>query len=216
MSQQYSVPQNIEVEDKILGPFTLKQFLYMIGGGMSVYLLFLIVAPISFTLFTVIALPISLITLALVFVKIGERPFITFIGYFITFTNEPKIKTWQKSTRIKSIMVQSREEAAQGKKDIAKRTKEGLVRSRLEELAMIVDTKGWSGGESVVSKDRVISAPNVLSTVKMTIKDTEPLDDVFEDLEMAMENLQAPAEKKIEDDEFKDLAINLSNLLSKK
>jgi len=30
---QFNVPQFIETEDKLIGPFTLKQFLYLAAGG---------------------------------------------------------------------------------------------------------------------------------------------------------------------------------------
>lgn len=37
---QFQVPQYIEVEDKIVGPLTLKQFLYLGGAGGIAYILF--------------------------------------------------------------------------------------------------------------------------------------------------------------------------------
>ena len=40
MPDQYKIPQNIDVEDKILGPFTLKQFLYIMVGGILIYVFF--------------------------------------------------------------------------------------------------------------------------------------------------------------------------------
>jgi len=47
---QFQVPQFIEVEDKIFGPLTFKQFVYMAGGAGLAYLLwrvlpFLLAAP---------------------------------------------------------------------------------------------------------------------------------------------------------------------------
>jgi len=41
---QYQVPQFIEIEDKIFGPLTLKQFLYLAGGG-GLCLLFFTLLP---------------------------------------------------------------------------------------------------------------------------------------------------------------------------
>ena len=37
---QFSVPQFVEVEDKIIGPLTLKQFLVLLGGGFVVFVLY--------------------------------------------------------------------------------------------------------------------------------------------------------------------------------
>ena len=92
---QYKIPQNLDIEDKILGPFTLKQFLYMIVGGVSIYILFNILVPISFMAFLIPAIPIALVTLAFVFVKINERPFAEFIIYFLEFAKDAKLKRWQ-------------------------------------------------------------------------------------------------------------------------
>jgi len=216
MSDEYKIPQQIEIEDKILGPFTLRQFLYMIVGGVTVYILFLIVGQINIVLFFTIAFPIALLTLGLVFIKINERPFAMFLGYFLAFMIEPRIRIWEKSTRVKKIMVQSKTESEQSKREVARRTKKGLVRSRLEELAMIVDTKGWGGEEEELGmKERVASSVEVMSVTKTTLKEDEPLEDVFADLEEAMENITAEADKRSEG-EFDDLAANLSGLISKK
>jgi len=218
MPGEYKIPKNIEIEDKILGPFTLRQFLYMIGGGVVVYFLFLTLGQINLSLFIIIVLPIILLDLALVFVRINERSFLAFLGYFSIYLLEPKVRTWQKSTRIKRIMIQSETESEQSKREVVRRTKKGRLRSRLAELAMIVDTKGWSREtEDVEMKGRVTSAMETTPTVKVTLeKKKEALEDVFADLEAAMERVTAEAEKKAEEKELKELAERLSGLIAKR
>lgn len=73
---RYRVPQFIEIEDKIFGPLTWKQFLYVGGGfGMAVALFF--AAP--FWLFVIVGLPIAGLAGALAFYPMYGRPFSIFL-----------------------------------------------------------------------------------------------------------------------------------------
>ena len=90
---QFNVPQFIEVEDKIIGPFTLKQFLY-IGGGAG--LLFIIWFFLKLGLFIAIAIPVGLFCGALAFYKVNGRPFISFLGSLIKYLRKPKLYLWRK------------------------------------------------------------------------------------------------------------------------
>ena len=57
---QFQVPQGIDMEDKIVGPLTLIQFLYLLVGGVIDYLLFLNLKG-NF-IFWILALPITIFT----------------------------------------------------------------------------------------------------------------------------------------------------------
>ena len=69
---RYSVPQFIDIEDKIFGPFTFKQFLYLAGGGGMSFLLWKLL-PHFFAV--ILILPIAGLSLALTFYKVNEKPF---------------------------------------------------------------------------------------------------------------------------------------------
>jgi hypothetical protein len=71
---QYKIPQNVDVEDKIFGPFSLRQFTWMVVGGFLTFVLYLLLAGTSFFLFFIAALPVVLVFGALAFLKINERP----------------------------------------------------------------------------------------------------------------------------------------------
>ncbi|MEA2113729.1 MAG: PrgI family protein [Patescibacteria group bacterium] len=90
---QFQVPQFIDIEDKIIGPLTLKQFLYLMGGLMVLAFLWLYL---ELGLFIIIAIPVLLLCLALAFYKINGRPFIYFLGAFITYFTKPKLYLWRK------------------------------------------------------------------------------------------------------------------------
>lgn len=90
---QFRVPQFIEVEDKIFGPFTFKQFLYLVGGlGLSYLLQRLL--PIYIAVLLII--PIILLSLALAFYKINNKPFIFILESFVKYTLSNKLYIWKK------------------------------------------------------------------------------------------------------------------------
>ncbi len=213
MSQDYKIPQNIDVEDKIFGPFTLRQFLYILAGGTIIYLLFLTLGT-NINLFAMASGPVFILTVALVFVKVNDRPFLIFLGYFSSYLGESKLKKWDKATRIKMTMVQSEEETEQSRANIAISTKTGIVRSRLTQLATIVDTQGWSVGDNIEGGGRFISATNATLDAQASRSEGK-LVDMFGDLEEAFEEVSASAPTRATPEDFSDLAANLSRLLSK-
>ncbi|MBI2448264.1 PrgI family protein [Candidatus Microgenomates bacterium] len=208
MQDNYKIPQNIDIEDKIFGPFTLKQFLYMVGGGAITYVLYLAIASTNFLLFIILALPVVTLSFALIFVKINERPFLDFLLFFTAFTIEPKIKTWQKSVRVKNMVTQSVVESEESKKGIARQAASGIIESRLAELATIMDTHGAVGGS--ISPDRIVGVANA-PVADANIE--EDLEDVFSDLEQALENVTVTPR---ETTDFRDLAASLSGVIAKK
>lgn len=89
----FQVPQYLEVEDKIIGPFTLKQFIILLIGGGIIFLLYNLL---TFSVFIIIAMPIALFTLLLAFYKIGHQKFTQFVANFLNFISKPNIYTWKK------------------------------------------------------------------------------------------------------------------------
>ncbi len=90
---QYKVPQYIEVEDKLFGPFTLKQFSYMMGGFGLTIILWRTFADSSWLL--LILAPVIGFTLALTFLKPNGKPFIYTLQNFVYFMIRPKKLFWR-------------------------------------------------------------------------------------------------------------------------
>ncbi len=93
---RFEVPQFIEVEDKIIGPLTWKQFVYLAGGAGIVIVLFITV-PIIF--FALIGIPIGALAVFLAFHKVNNRPFSIFLESFIHFTTNNKLYLWRKGAQ---------------------------------------------------------------------------------------------------------------------
>jgi len=94
---KYQVPQFIEVEDKIFGPLTLKQFLYIAGGAAFGFIIWSVI-PVKF-IAIIVALPVVIFFLALAFYKVNERPFITLVESAIKYTLGTKRYIWHKTEK---------------------------------------------------------------------------------------------------------------------
>lgn len=93
---RFQVPQFIEVEDKIFGPLTFKQFIY-VGGGAGIAAVLFILLPNLLAFF--ISAPIVIFALALAFFKVNEKPFIHVAEAFFKYTFGSKLYIWKKEER---------------------------------------------------------------------------------------------------------------------
>jgi hypothetical protein len=89
---RYQVPQFIEVEDKIFGPLTLKQFIYLAGGG-GLCLIFFTLLPIYVAV--VLAIPIVAFAAALAFYEVNGRPFIVVLEHGFSYLFGKKLYLWK-------------------------------------------------------------------------------------------------------------------------
>lgn len=92
---RFEVPQFIDIEDKIFGPLTFKQFIYVAGGGGLCYGVYRLL-PIYFAIPLILA--IALLAWALAFYKINNQPFIKIGQAFVVFLTKNKLYVWQKQT----------------------------------------------------------------------------------------------------------------------
>jgi hypothetical protein len=93
---QFQVPQFIEVEDKIFGPLTFKQFIYIAGGAGGSYLLWRML-PVF------LAGPLIIIVggsaAALAFFQFNGRPFIVAVEHAFFFLIHSKLYLWNNAKK---------------------------------------------------------------------------------------------------------------------
>lgn len=143
---QYKVPQNVESEDKILGPLSLKQFIYaMIGVGWGL-LTFAILGKVI-VLWLIVGLPVTLALLALGLYQREDQPLETYLLAVFSFIGRPKVRLWEKEPVAEVFKLQP----PPPKPEIAHRDPRE-VRGQLSKLANIVDTRGWSSKEASVQE----------------------------------------------------------------
>lgn len=94
---QFEVPQFIEIEDKIFGPFTWRQFLYLGGGGGMCVVLFL---TLPFFLIVIPVTLIGLLTAALAFYPVNNRPFSHFLEAIYNHYKRDRLYLWQQKREI--------------------------------------------------------------------------------------------------------------------
>jgi len=96
---QYKVPQNIDLEDRIVGPFTMRQFIYMLAGGAVIYgwwnFANSYTQPPPMAIFLPLAAPLGFLTLCFTLIKINDRPFEVFFLSLLRFLFSPKRRMWQ-------------------------------------------------------------------------------------------------------------------------
>jgi hypothetical protein len=92
---KFRVPQFIDIEDKIIGPFTLKQFGYIVGAGGISFIIWTFV-PHIIAVFLII--PTAGLFLALAFVKYNNRSFGEFLESAFVYYTGAKVYTWKQPT----------------------------------------------------------------------------------------------------------------------
>jgi cellulose synthase/poly-beta-1,6-N-acetylglucosamine synthase-like glycosyltransferase len=136
---RYQVPQFIEVEDKLFGPLTLKQFIYLAGGAGLAVVFYLLIKPL-FLSFIFIA-PVIGFACALAFLRINNRPFISVLESAFMFVINPKLYIWKHEQ--KPVAQAQKEEPALAVSQLSP----SISNSKLKDLTWNLDTKGTATGK---------------------------------------------------------------------
>ena len=93
---QFTVPQFIEHESKLMGPFTVKQFVYLgVAGIICIFIFF--IAPMTIFLLSVVFL--GGIALSLAVIKIRGKNLPTVLSYLLKFNVSPKTYVWRNNDK---------------------------------------------------------------------------------------------------------------------
>lgn len=136
---QYKVPQDVEADDKLLGPFSFRQFVYlMIAAGLCfvAFLLFqifplLVIIPIPFIFFLgILALPLK-----------KDQPMETYLSAVVDFYLKPQKRIWMPGQSDTTITITAPKTVEENRtKDLSQEE----AGRRLSFLANIVDTEGYA------------------------------------------------------------------------
>lgn len=128
---RFQVPQFIEIENKIVGPLTIKQFIYLAGGGGMIFLSY---KYIPFLLALPIMGFILALSLALAFYKVNSLSFIDILEAGIKFYIKNKLYIWKREERKTEVKINTKE--ADPSVYVPK-----LSESKLKELSWALDIK---------------------------------------------------------------------------
>lgn len=136
---QFPVPQFTEVEDKIIGPLTIKQFGIVFGAGIIVFLIYTVSGK-SLIAGIVALVLIGLPALGIAFAKINGRPLYKSFSYMLEFVFSQKLLIFHKeinshnnSARVKNAEVKSATQTADADSALPKETTENRIK-KIHEL----------------------------------------------------------------------------------
>lgn len=138
---RYQVPQFIEVEDKIFGPFTFKQFVYLVGG---LGVCFIVYKVLPFFLGLPIMLVAMGISASLAFYKVNNRPLIDTLEAAFKYTFTKHLYIWKKKDKYPEKSIAEDILEAKGSRLYVPKVSE----SKLKDLAWSLDIN-----ETIYSKD---------------------------------------------------------------
>ncbi|MDR1032529.1 MAG: PrgI family protein [Candidatus Nomurabacteria bacterium] len=135
----YTVPQDVEADDKLLGPFTFRQFVYLIivafaclgGWLLSQIFIGLIIIPLPIVLiFGALALPLK-----------KDQPMETYLAAIISFRIKPKNRYWRADGKDRSITIEAPKVV---EVDRTKGVSGTEALQRLSYLSNLTDSGGWA------------------------------------------------------------------------
>jgi len=129
----FLVPQFIDIETKIIGPITTRQFLILMVAAMLDFIFYKIF---YFNTFLAVGVPITSVFALFAFMKINGQPFHLFFLNIIETMKKPHIRVWQRE-EIKALPV---DEKVEVKKEFL--PKPPIPQSRLTTLSLVVNTGG--------------------------------------------------------------------------
>lgn len=130
----YNVPQFIDIEDRIVGPLTAKQLLWLFGLAAILFVGWVLVENKVF--FFIAAIPVSILFLALAFYRPYGSPLSKFIGSMFFFFVRPKVYIWERNEK-------SLNEKRIYKKEVKKRVdvKRALKQAEIYDISKILDSE---------------------------------------------------------------------------
>lgn len=135
----YKVPQDVEAEDKLIGPFSFRQFIYLIVvaiAGFVGFVLAQVLLPLA-----IIVLPVILLFGALALPLRKDQPMETYLLAVVRFYLKPKRRMWDPEGATSHIEITT--PPAQ-ERSLVKDFDQETAQQRLDYLARVMDSRGWS------------------------------------------------------------------------
>lgn len=136
---EYKVAQDVEAEDKLLGPFSFRQFIYLIVVAIAIALAWGLAQ--IFVGLAIIPLPIILFFGALALPLRKDQPMEIYLAALASYLLKPHFRVWSPDGIEHSIEITAPKTVEES---LTKDLSENEAEKRLSYLANIADTEGWS------------------------------------------------------------------------
>lgn len=134
---RFQVPQFIEVEDRIFGPLTLKQFIYLAGGGGLSFVAYVVIGNLALSLLPIVI--IMAISASLAFYRVYNHfPLISVAESAFKYMIGNKLYIWKKEEKTRPA---SAKDAAKDAKNYASIMVPKISDSKLKDLTWSLDIK---------------------------------------------------------------------------
>lgn len=130
---QFKVPQFLEIEDKIFGPFTFKEFVYLVGG---IGICFVLYRLLGILIGGIPILIVGAFAGALTFYRPNNKPFINMLESMIKYFFQSKLYIWE---RRKVALSQKENASAMNRELYQAQNSNRLNGSKLRDLAWSLD-----------------------------------------------------------------------------
>jgi len=188
----YKVIQDVEAEDKLLGPLSFKAFIYAIIAGICGFISFKLVlmgSPIKWVFLPIFIFPMLLF--GVLASPLGrDQPTEVWLLSKVKFFLKPRLRIWDQEGLEKLVTVTAPKKIEE---HLVKDITQSEVRSRLKTLASTLDTRGWAiknvdtnlntvvpnNPGIVEASDRLV--PNSGYTQPAAVIDVHPEDDILDE-----------------------------------
>ncbi len=141
------VPQFIDVEDKIIGPITTRQFIMGVVAGFFIFLSYKFA---DLALFIIEAIAIVGLYILLAFVKINGQHFHMFALSVVSSVIKAQLRIWKKIQIQKSEKSEQEESGQDEKQALVSAVKPRAKSQELSALSLMVDTGGKYRPEEIL------------------------------------------------------------------
>ena len=157
---QYKVPQDVEADDKLIGPFSFRQFVYLlIAAGLialtvglfQLFPLLAIIPVLPALFFIVLALPLK-----------KDQPMETYLAAIVSYYLKPRTKVWTPGQRESTILITAPKIVEETRtRDLSQEE----ATHRLSFLADIVDSEGYAikGAQNSSMREDLVAEANATS-----------------------------------------------------
>ncbi len=128
---RFEIPQFINVQDKLFGPFSFKQTLYLVGGGGIVYAIYRTLPGIFMF---ILGVPVAVLSIALVFYKPNGREFIDMLEAAFVYAMSEKFYLWRRREPRQEVNVERKKARILAPGELPKDT-----RKKISDLAWSLD-----------------------------------------------------------------------------
>lgn len=162
----YKVPQDVEADDKLIGPFSFRQFVYLLivaAMGFLAFIFYKILPPLM-----VLPIPVIVFFGALALPLRKDQPMEIYLAAILSFYLKPRVRLWDPDGKESLVEVAK---PRSNEQQLTKNISESEAEMRLRYLSNLSDSRGWSVRE--------VSGPQAVdfSPMEDYIAESDILDD---------------------------------------